>query len=87
MPIGHWGALSLGMTTCTTRLVFAWASALMMTEHEAVGLVHIPNNPVCELHRDDQASINAFFQRASYLCKADTKQYGNGRHGFGSSRL
>ncbi|MFC3627118.1 inovirus Gp2 family protein [Vogesella amnigena] len=80
------GRFELGRDNMYNRLVSAWASALKMTEHEAVGLVHIPNNPAYELHRDDQASIDAFFLRASYLCKADTKQYGNGRHGFGSSR-
>ncbi|MEQ6292220.1 inovirus Gp2 family protein [Vogesella sp. GCM10023246] len=80
------GRFELGRDNMYNRLVSAWASALKMTEREAAGLVHIPDNPVYELHRDDQASIDAFFLRASYLCKADTKQYGNGRHGFGCSR-
>jgi len=33
-----------------------------------------------------KTSIAELFYRASYLCKAATKSYGNGCHGFGTSR-
>lgn len=34
-------------------------------------------------HRD---LISMFFFHTSYLCKASTKQYGSGQHGFSSRR-
>lgn len=68
------------------RLHEAWASALGLPVSAVSGLVHVPDNAYYFLRRDDQASIAAFFFRASYMCKAATKVYGNGGHGFGSSR-
>lgn len=80
------GRFEQGRINMYNRVVSAWASALKMMVSEAAGLVHFPENATYQLHRDDEASINEFFKRTSYLCKADTKQYGNGRHGFGCSR-
>lgn len=68
------------------RLEEAWASALGLPVYAVTGLVEIPENPTYDLRRDDQPSIEAFFYRASYLCKAATKSYGDGQHGFGCSR-
>lgn len=76
------GCFEQGRNNMYNCMVSAWASALKMTVSDAVGLVHFPKNATYQLHRDDEASINEFFRRASYLCKADTKQYGNGRHGW-----
>jgi len=53
----------------------------------AGGLVEIPANPSYRLHRHDMSGMADFFYRASYLCKAATKSYGNGCHGFGASRI
>ena len=69
------------------RLNEAWASALDISSNQVFGLVEFPKNPFYILRRDDMNSVAEFFYRASYLCKAETKFYGNGVHGFGSSRV
>lgn len=69
------------------RLHEAWASALDLSTNLVFGLVEFPTNPFYILRRDDMNSVAEFFYRASYLCKAETKFYGNGVHGFGSSRV
>jgi hypothetical protein len=69
-----------------SRVWEAWASALGETVENAKPLVHFPENPSYMLARDDPESIEVFFHRASYLCKARTKQYGFGHHGYGASR-
>lgn len=68
------------------RIWEAWASALGVTVECAMSLVHFPKNPSYILFRNEFPSIQAFFQRASYLCKASTKQYGYGHHAYGASR-
>lgn len=68
------------------RLEEAWASALRLSREAVVGLVHIPENPVYRLSRADEEGQADFFYRASYLCKAATKTYGDRQHGFGASR-
>lgn len=69
-----------------SRIFTAWESAL-----GAGGLcksvpVHIPENAVYKIVRDDRNSFNAAFLRLSYLAKLDTKMMHNGYHVFGSSR-
>ncbi|WP_404303086.1 inovirus Gp2 family protein [Alicycliphilus denitrificans] len=68
------------------RVFEAWASALGVTVESAKTLVHFPENPSYMLLRDDPESVAAFFRRASYLCKARSKEYGFGHHGYGASR-
>lgn len=81
--LGNYQASSGNMAM---RVCEAWASALGMQDEEAKSLVHFPENPAYILKRDEQESINEFFKRASYLCKAKTKHYGHGHHGYGASR-
>jgi hypothetical protein len=81
------GTFAPGRDNMFNRLNEAWASALRLPVDAVVGLLHIPENPNYYLRRDDLASVAAFFYRASYLCKAATKAYGNGGHGFGASRI
>lgn len=69
------------------RIEGAWASALGMPVDAIKGLVHFPDNPVYRFDRNSPLEIADFFFRASYLCKALTKLFGNGQHGFGASRL
>lgn len=69
-----------------SRLQQAWANALGLTVEEVVGLVHIPVNARYELDRDKPEKQADFFYRASYLCKSATKVFGNGNHGFGTSK-
>ncbi|WP_406625615.1 inovirus Gp2 family protein [Acidovorax sp. SDU_ACID1] len=80
------GLYQLGRENMVNRIWEAWASALHETVECAMMLVHFPVNPTYNLFRSDPATIAAFFQRASYLCKARTKQYGLGHHGYGASR-
>lgn len=81
------GAYELGRDNMFNRLHEAWASALGLPVSAVSGLVHIPDNAYYFLRRDDQDSMADFFYRASYLCKAATKAYGNRGHGFGASRM
>ncbi|KTT29574.1 transposase [Pseudomonas oryzihabitans] len=68
------------------RLEEAWASALRLERDAVVGLVHIPENADYHLTRGDVKGQEAFFRRASYLCKVATKVYGDGQHSFDASR-
>jgi hypothetical protein len=81
------GKFELGKDNMFNRLNQAWASALRISLTDVDGLVEIPRNACYHLHREDQASLEALFYRASYLCKAATKTYGDGAHGFGASRI
>lgn len=80
------GRYELGRDNLFNRLHQAWASALGLSVDRVHGLVELPEKPFYMLQRNDQESIKKLFQRISYLCKAATKHYGNGVHGFGASR-
>lgn len=80
------GQFEVGRDNMFNRLQEAWASALSISLEMANGLVHIPDNPMYHMRADDPQGISAFFYRASYLCKAQTKSFGSGQHGFGTSR-
>ncbi|HDS1817163.1 TPA: inovirus Gp2 family protein [Pseudomonas putida] len=80
------GKFEPGRDNIFNRLVEAWASALGLSVDEVSGLVHIPDNPTYHLHKGDERGQQELFYRASYLCKAATKAYGDGQHGFGYSR-
>lgn len=80
------GQFEMGRKNIFNRLQEAWASALGIPVESVMGLVHIPERPVYHLGRDDPQEISSFFYRASYMCKAETKVYGSGQHGFGASR-
>ncbi len=72
------------------RLHEAWGSALGLSVDLLDGLVEIPDNAVYRISRDIRTGqgdkLPDLFRRASYLCKAATKSYGDGQHGFGCSR-
>jgi hypothetical protein len=80
------GRFSPGRENMFNRLHEAWASALNLPLDAVRGTVEIPENPCYNLRGDDNASVADFFFRASYLCKAATKAFGHGGHGFGASR-
>lgn len=67
------------------RICASWASALGISLEEASGLVHIPDNPVYHIGRQPEAFAE-FFYRASYLCKVESKRFGDWCHAFGTSR-
>jgi len=81
------GKFAPGRDNIFNRLEQAWASALGLSVEAVRGLVEVPGNPTYCLRRDDPSGQAAFFYRASYLCKAATKVFGDGSHGFGCSRL
>ncbi|NKF94854.1 hypothetical protein GO290_01931 [Ralstonia solanacearum] len=81
------GIFVAGRDNMFNRLQEAWASALDLSVEAVRGLVEIPINPCYRLKRGDDESLANFFFRASYLCKAATKVYGDGLHGFGASRI
>lgn len=80
------GSYQSSVTNMANRVCEAWASALCESVVRAKTLVHFPEKPSYLILRDDPNSVAAFFHRASYLCKARTKQYGAGHHGYGASR-
>lgn len=81
------GRFEIGRKNIFNYLHEAWASALGISVKEVIGLVNFPENPFYLLQRYDPNSIVEFFYRASYLCKAETKSFGNGVHAFGTSRI
>ncbi|HFQ9134094.1 TPA: inovirus-type Gp2 protein [Pseudomonas aeruginosa] len=81
------GFFELGRNNNYNRLIESWASALKIPVHNTKGLVNISKNAACRIDIGDRDSQKAFFERASYICKAATKQYGNGQHGFGCSAV
>lgn len=80
------GAFEMGRGNLYNRLIEAWASALSLPVERVRGLVQFPDHPVYHLQRGDLRTLSELFFRASYLCKAATKHYGSGIHGFGASR-
>lgn len=80
------GKFELDRDNIYNRLREAWTGVLGLQVSQTAGLVEIPRNCRYVLLRNDPTSLNEFFYRASYLCKAATKVYGNGQHGFGASR-
>lgn len=80
------GRFHSGRENLYSRLQSAWASALRIPSEGADGLVHVPANPQYHLSQDDHAEMEDYFHRASYLCKAATKDYGSRCRAFGCSR-
>lgn len=71
------------------RVQEAWASALGIPLWQAESLVHLPQNPEYRIDRPPRRSDqlpDLFYRASSYLCKAATKSYGEGRWAFGATR-
>lgn len=81
------GKFEMERNNLFNRLHEAWASALGINVESVIGLVELPKNPFYRLRRSDPESIASFFYRLSYLCKAETKVFGDGTHAFGASRI
>lgn len=80
------GKLKSDRQNMANRIQESWASALGLPLERTMGLVHFPDNAVYRFDPDSPLEAAEFFERASYLCKAHTKQFGLGHHGFGTSR-
>lgn len=66
----------------------AWNSALKIPQEVDLGLVHVPKNAEYRLKQNDQwRQLPDLFFRASYLCKVDTKCFGQGIQSFGCSSI
>jgi len=81
------GQFEPGRDNMFNRLQEALASALSLSYDAVSGLIHFPDNARYCVHRGCNEELAALFFRASYLCKAATKVYGDGTHGFGASRI
>ncbi|MEZ7911283.1 MAG: inovirus Gp2 family protein [Propionivibrio sp.] len=81
------GKFKIGRKNLFNLLVEAWSSALKLPVEDMDGLVHIPKKHGYKLTSDDRDAFNDFFHRVSYLCKAETKHFGDGVHSFGTSRI
>lgn len=81
------GKFKIGKKNLFNILVEAWSSALKLPVEGIDGLVHIPKKHGYKLTSDDRNTFNDFFYRVSYLCKAETKHFGDGVHSFGTSRI
>ncbi len=81
--LGTYGASGDNMAN---RVCAAWSSALGLAIEDGRPSVHFPQSPSYMLFRGDPQSVDAFFQRASYLCKVSTKHHGLGHHSYGGSR-
>lgn len=81
------GKFDLSSNNMYARINQAWGSALHAHTEDIQGLVHVPDNPVYHIQRDDAASLNEAFHRISYFCKAESKEFGNRHHCFGCSRI
>jgi glycosyltransferase involved in cell wall biosynthesis len=69
-----------------SRMQEAWASALGLPLEAAGPQVHISEKGTYRLQRGDLSEYHGLFRRASYMCKAWSKLFEDGCHGFGSSR-
>ena len=81
------GKFELESDNMYSRIHEAWGSALGMYPEALLGLIHIPLNPTYCIWRNDSKSFQDAFYRASYLCKMETKDYEQGIHSFGGSRI
>lgn len=81
------GDYSPGSSSLMSMIREAWNSALGIPPEHAHGLVHVPKNAEYHLVAANQyADLPHLFKRASYLCKAETKRFGQRVQCFGGSR-
>ncbi|WP_299198028.1 inovirus Gp2 family protein [uncultured Amphritea sp.] len=83
----HLGSFNSGKGSLFQIIQGAWRSALNIPPERGSGLVQVPSNPEYYLnHSDSYMQLPSFFRRASYLCKVDTKCFGQKLQSFGGSR-
>ncbi|HSD39045.1 MAG TPA: inovirus Gp2 family protein [Rhodocyclaceae bacterium] len=81
------GKFELGRDNLYNRLIEAWASALGLTAEDTRGLVQFPENGTYLLSRESPEVYRDLCYRVSYLCKVETKRYGDRSHNFGASHI
>lgn len=84
------GRLQSEADNMISRMVEAWASALGLSVDQVKGLVNIPDNAIYRVDQSIRAGrvdeLPELFRRASYLCKAVSKTYGDRQRSYGYSR-
>lgn len=86
------GKLQSAADNLINRAKEAWASAVSLPVDQADGLVNFTKDATYRINRHippDKKRVDQLpelFRRASYMCKAATKVYGDGQHSFGASR-
>lgn len=85
------GRLGSARVNMIRRMEESWANALRISDKQVRGgLVHIPEHAEYRVdrnvHPDDEDELPELFYRASYLCKAATKSYGDRQRAYGTSR-
>jgi len=88
------GSINSEFENMHSRIQAAWASALGLQWDDSHGLAHFPENACYRLnanpgsgHRHGEIEgLDELFHRTSYLCKLNTKVYGQKNHSFGCSR-
>lgn len=84
------GRLGSEVPNMISRMEEAWASALGVSVEQVNGLVHRSSEGVYRVDRDARTGkadeLPELFRRASYLCKAATKSYGDRQRGFDTSK-
>lgn len=81
------GSFNSRQVNLFTHIQSAWAQAMRVCFEGADGLVYVPENATFKLVRAGGRGdeLPAFFERASYICKARSKVYGNGFQAFRGS--
>jgi hypothetical protein len=84
------GRLDSERVNMISRMEESWAGALGLSVDQVGGLVNIPKNAEYRVNRyvrrGEVDELPALFHRASYLCKAATKSYGDRQRGFDTSK-
>lgn len=79
------GKFKLASNNMYVRVHGAWASALGIFVDDMRGYIHIPDNPIYKVLRDDAESFWQAMYRLSYFAKMKSKEYNQGLHTFGCS--
>jgi len=81
------GSFNSRQVNLFTHIQSAWAQAMRIGFEDADGLVYVPESATFKLVRAGGKGdeLPAFFKRASYICKARSKVYGNGFQAFRGS--
>jgi hypothetical protein len=84
------GDINASMGNTASRIKKAWASALGLELFQLKGLVNFTRNGQFWIDVNADIYINNYlglFKAMSYLAKADTKDYVDNSHSFGTSRF
>lgn len=81
------GGFECGRESLCNVIRGAWAEALGVDFTEGATSVHFPTNGQYLVDSRDQRQIEEVFARASYLAKVSTKNFLEGFHVFGCSRV